>query len=173
MENAHALNTAHETGQNSGLLYSTMLIAAIAVIVFSILGIAAMTGLIPGALSKSDTQPAVAAAQASGGAQVAGQPARSRAAGTPTAAGAGVCVDCGVVSSIRAVSHESAAASGPGAVPGAYAGNEFEESLHKGVNYEIRVHMDDGRYRTFFERAQPALAVGQKVRITDKGIVAG
>jgi hypothetical protein len=32
--------------------------------------------------------------------------------------------------------------------------------------------MSDGSYRTFHERSQPALAIGQKVRVNGQGIVA-
>jgi len=45
--------------------------------------------------------------------------------------------------------------------------------MNRSATYEIRVRMKDGSYRTFIERAQPALAVGQKVRVTGDGIVAG
>ena len=52
------------------------------------------------------------------------------------------CRDCGVVESVRAV--------------------------EKSVDYEIRVRMNDGAYRTLYERARPVLTVGQKVRVTDR-----
>jgi len=32
--------------------------------------------------------------------------------------------------------------------------------------------MNDGTYRTVREGAQPALAIGQKVRVTEQGIIA-
>jgi len=43
------------SGQPYGLLYPLMLIAAVAVIVFSILGIASIAGWMPGALAASNT----------------------------------------------------------------------------------------------------------------------
>ena len=75
--------------KHPGILYPLMLIAAIAVIVFSVAGIATMMGWVPGALlSGADparAQPAPASQQA-----------RSRMAGTAAA-----CRDCGVVESLR------------------------------------------------------------------------
>lgn len=109
--------------KHPGMLYSLMLISAMAVIVFSVAGIVAMMGWMPGTLS-SDAGPA-----------------KPRVATTPID-----CRDCGVVESLRAV--------------------------EKSVNFEIRVRMHDGTYRTFYERARPALAIGQKVRVTGRGLIA-
>jgi len=111
-----------------------MLIAAIAVIVFSVAGIATMMGWMPGAHS-SDAGPAGA------------QPVpASRLAQPRVVTVATNCRDCGVVESMRVV----------------------EQS----ANYEIRVRMNDGTHRTLYERARPALTVGQKVRVTDRGVIA-
>jgi outer membrane lipoprotein SlyB len=59
-----------------------------------------------------------------------------------------------------------------GAGAGAYAGNEIEKNSKTSVGYQVRVRMNDGSIRTFHEASQPALAVGQKVRVTENGIVA-
>jgi hypothetical protein len=45
-------------------------------------------------------------------------------------------------------------------------------AVEKSVNYEIRVRMNDGTYRTLYERARPVLTIGQKVRVTDRGVIA-
>jgi len=119
--------------KHPGILYPLMLIAAIAVIVFSVAGIATMMGWMPGALS-SDADPARARAVP------ASKPAKPRVVTT-----AANCRDCGVVESMRAV--------------------------EKSVDYEIRVRMNDGTYRTLYERARPVLTVGQKVRVTDRGVI--
>lgn len=117
-----------------GILFPVMLIAAIAVIVFSVAGIATMMGWMPGVLS-SGADPARA------------QPVpASRLAQPPVDTAATGCRDCGVVESIRVV--------------------------EKSVNYEIRVRMIDGTSRTLYERTQPALTIGQKVRVTDRGVIA-
>ncbi|MDH5534840.1 MAG: glycine zipper 2TM domain-containing protein [Betaproteobacteria bacterium] len=200
MENTQTLSTTQARDQKSGLLYPTMLVAAIALIIFSVIGIAAITGLMPSAISKSESQPAHSPAKAAVTDSSTARPPKARAAITSPTRAVGSCSDCGVVSSIRAL-EAATAPSGIGAVAGgvvggvlgnqvgrgggrtamtvvgagagAYAGNEIEKKMDKSVTYEIRVRLEDGSYRTFFERSQPALAVGQKVRITDNGVVAG
>ena len=111
------------------LLYPTLLIAGIAVIIASMLGIAAMTGLLPRAQSQSveGQRPAVTAthvrkddgkaAERAKMAQV--KPAGSKAA--PAAAAAAPCADCGVVDSIRAVEVKGQG-TGVGAVAGGVVG---------------------------------------------------
>ena len=120
--------------KHPGMLYSLMVIAAMAVIVFSLAGIVAMMGWMPGALS-SDGGPARAQPVPES------KPAKPRVVTTAAA-----CRDCGVVESVRAV--------------------------EKSASFEIRVRMNDGAYRTFYERARPTLTVGQKVRVTDRGVIA-
>jgi hypothetical protein len=126
--------SAGTTVNDPGILYPLMLIAAIAVIVFSIAGIAAMMGWIPGALSSG------------------AEPAKARPAAAPQQAApripanAAACRDCGVVESLRA--------------------------MEKSVRYEIRVRMSDGSLRTHYEATRPALRVGQKVRVTERGVIA-
>ena len=117
----------------------------------------------------------------------------------PVAGAPAACGDCGVVESIRAVEVQGqgswlGAAGGAlvggllgnqlghgrgrtvttvaGAGAGAYAGNEIEKSMTRSVRYQLRVRMEDGTQRTFYRTAQPELTVGQKVRVTDKGVVA-
>ncbi len=200
MRNTQALNTAETGSQKSSLLYPTMLVAAIAVIIFSVIGIAAMTGLMSSANSKSEPRPTASPAKAGARTGPAALPARAAAAAVSPAVAVGVCADCGVVNSIRALEAQ-APPSGLGAVAGgvvggilgnqvgrgggrtamtvvgagagAYAGNEIEKNMKQGVTFEIRVRMEDGSFRTFFQRSQPAVSVGQKVRITADGIVAG
>jgi hypothetical protein len=116
-----------------GILYPVMLIAAIAVIVFSVVGIATMMGWMPSALSGRDA------------------PERAAAAG-PRPAGT-ACADCGIVESIRA--------------------RKTETGMNGAVTYQIRVRMSDGATRTFDHKSgQPALAIGQRVRVTERGLAA-
>jgi outer membrane lipoprotein SlyB len=172
-----------------------MLIAAIAVIIFSVVGIATVTGLMPNARSGSDpaatSEPAPASKQP-------GTPAATHKSSRPRLASAN-CAECGVVESIRAVEDKSQG-SGLGAVAGgvvggilgnqvgggrgrtamtvvgagagAYAGNEVEKNMNKSLSYQVRVRMNDGAVRTFYEATPPALAVGQKVRVTESGVAA-
>jgi outer membrane lipoprotein SlyB len=180
----------HRSGadKSPGILYPLMLIAAIAVIIFSVAGIATMMGWLPSVESK--TEPAAKAA-----------PAVKSSAGHPRvmSAAAAACGDCGVIESIRAVETKGegsglgaiggavvggilgnqvgrgdgrTAATVVGAGAGAYAGHEIEKNTNKSVSYQVRVRMNDGTYRTFRESGQPALGVGQKVRVTERGIVA-
>jgi hypothetical protein len=137
-----------------------MLIAAITVIVFSVAGIATMMGWLPGAQSQirlQSNEPPVRRAAAD----------NSRATAPATAA---ACIeDCGVVESIHAVEVKGEG-SGLGAGAGVYVGHQIEKNTHDSVSYQIRVRMNDGSSRTFLERAQPALAIGQKVRVTGQSV---
>jgi hypothetical protein len=75
--------------QPYGLLYPVMLIAAIAVIVFSILGIVSIAGWMPSALSASVSEPRLS---------------RDAGAAVPVSARAGVtfeCAECGMIEGIR------------------------------------------------------------------------
>jgi len=184
--------------RSSALLYPTLLIAGIAVIIVSMLGIAAMTGLLPQAQSQ-----AVDERTAGGNAVKAA--ARTKTAGSKTAPSAGAkstvaaasCTECGVVDSVRALEVKGEG-SGLGAVAGgvvggllgnqvgggngrtamtvvgvgagAYAGNEVEKNMKKNVRYQIRVRMDDNSYRTF-QSAQPDVGVGQRVKVRDGQLV--
>jgi len=179
METVSTAGSAHT--KRPGILYPVMLIAAIAVIVFSIVGIATMMGWLPIALSGSAADKAAVAS------------------GRSWQAPATSCDDCGVIESIRALPVKGQG-SGAGAVggavvggvlgnqvgrgsgravatvigagAGAYAGNEIEKNMKDSVTYQIRVRMSDGTIRTLHEPAQPAVTIGQKVRVTDRGIVA-
>ena len=201
------MHDADAPRKQNGILYPVMLIAAIAVIVFSVVGIATMTGVMPRALSSKSEQasPETPATSAPAATQEA-RPAKPRSVSsytkgdaTPGAGAAAACASCGVVESIRAVEAKGQG-SGIGAVAGgvlggvlgnqvgrgsgrtamtvvgagagAYAGHEIEKNMNTALSYQIRVRMNDGSIRTFHERSQPALSVGQKVRVTDNGIVA-
>ncbi len=111
MENIMDARNAVE--KRPGILYPMMLIAAIAVIVFSFAGIATMMGWLPGAQSQGRPL------------ERSESPARRPAAAeSPRAAApapAAPCADdCGVIESIRAVEAKGEG-SGPGAVGGAGA----------------------------------------------------
>lgn len=188
------MQTTHNPEKRNGVLYPAMLIAAIAVIIFSVVGIATVTGLMPNARSGGDQS--VTGKQSSAPAT----PASPATAARPRlAAGSASCTNCGVVELIRTVEGKGQG-SGLGAVAGgvvggilgnqvgggrgrtamtvvgagagAYAGNEVEKNINKSLNYEVRVRMNDGAVRTFYETSPPALTVGQKVRVTESGLVA-
>jgi hypothetical protein len=132
METITTVGTSHK---QPGILYPLMLIAAVALIVFSIVGIATMMGWLPSTLSGRDAPDRASALPAS----------------TPRAAQA-PCNDCGVIESIRP--------------------NKVETDTKGAMTYQIRVRMPDGATRTFYETVQPSLAIGQRVRVTERGIAA-
>ncbi len=191
--------------RKGGLLYPMLVIAAIAVIVFSVTGIATMMGWLPSALSGRNAAPGFEQSAPRGdakrsAARAAALRLAARRPAQPAPLASAACrTSCGVVESIRAVETQGqtqlARRSGRrrrrgsprqpdrqgrgthcrdgrrARAPGAYAGNEIEKHVKKSVRYRVRVRMDDGSYRTFHEAAQPAYAVGQKVRVTERGIV--
>ena len=193
MNSVNTVEGKSGSARQGSLLYPLMLIAAIAVIVFSVAGIATMMGWLPSV--QSGAGPAVKDETVS--APVAAKPAP--AANRPRiASSAASCANCGIVESIRAVETQGegsglgaiggavvggvlgnqvgrgrgrTAATVVGAGAGAYAGHEIEKNVKKSVVYQVRVRMSDGSYRTFHEASQPALTVGQRVRVTERGIV--
>lgn len=124
-ENRHAPSSAARPV--SPLLYPILLIAGISVIVASLLGIAAMTGLLP----QAQSQPAVTAAvtgKAVSESPPANQLPKKPAAPKPAAqrtgdakAAAARCDDCGVVESVRSLERKGDG-SGVGAVAGGLVG---------------------------------------------------
>lgn len=164
-----------------------MNIAAIAVIIASLVAVAAVTGVIPSAYSQKQD-----ALQTQDKNKEAGQPGvqSERARAAQMAA----CAQCGVVETIRAVEVKGQA-SGVGAVAGgvagavvgsqfghgngrtalgvlgaaggAYAGHEIEKNVRKSTGWRVSVRMDDGSMRTLSQSAQPAFAVGDKVKVVN------
>jgi outer membrane lipoprotein SlyB len=201
------MSTAHTTmrgkpaaDRRPAILYPLMVIAAIAVIIFSVAGIATMMGWLPTVHSQGEST-----AQNESAAQ--NEPATQGASGARfapdrprmTTSAAAACADCGVVESIRTVESKGhgsglgaiggalvggvlgnqvgrgsgrTAATVVGAGAGAYAGNEIEKNTKTSVSYQVRVRMNDGSIRTLYERSQPALTIGQKVRVNGSEIVA-
>jgi hypothetical protein len=151
------------TGNGSGILYPTMLVAGVAVIGFSLFGIATMTGYLPNLLSD-------------GGEAEMASSASPASAESETAA----CANCGVISSMhpvaktRAVSDgdtQQGAASRPSGR--AYRPQSRAPASRQDVHYRISVHMSDGSYRSFDYGTAPPMAVGQQVKVVDGRITAG
>jgi outer membrane lipoprotein SlyB len=172
--------------RKNGILYPLLVIAATAMIIFSMFGIATMTGLLPRAESMSEQSMSSA-------------PNSSDATAHPSASAsgkvaAGACAECGVVQSIRPVTVEGKSnplgliaggitgallgnqigrgngntiATVAGAAGGAYAGNEIQKNMNKRVVYRIRVRMNDGAIRTVSQGAAPEFEVGAKVKIVN------
>jgi outer membrane lipoprotein SlyB len=183
--------------------YPLMMAAGISVIIFSLVGIAAFTGVLPSANSKQEDKAALATAPAA--AQKAPAPvAQALAPVVQAPAGAAVqkssCPTCGVIAAVRAVevkadtSGVGAVAGGvagavvgnqfghgdgrtvmtiAGAAGGAFAGNEIEKHVKKHKVYKVTVRMDDGRMVTVNKNAAPAFAVGERVRLNGNAIERG
>jgi len=176
------------------LLYPALVIAAISVTLFSLIGIAALTGVMPSAHSNPQ---AAATAKAAPAGKLAQSSVPSSA---PKArAGAAACVGCGTVESINLV-ETAAKTSGVGAVAGgltgallgnqigrgdgrtvmtiaggaggAYLGNKIEQNTHRTSSYKIVVRMENGGLRTIYQTAAPSVAVGSQVQIVGNSVVA-
>ncbi|MFZ5582361.1 MAG: glycine zipper 2TM domain-containing protein [Pseudomonadota bacterium] len=172
-------------------LHPLLTAAAVSLTVFSLLGIGAITGLIPSASSQLQEKGADKdAAKAEEG----GKPAAKGAASAKS-----TCANCGVVETVRMVQLEGNA-SGLGAVAGgvtgalvgnqfgrgggntamtligaaggAYAGNSIEKNMNRQTAYRITVRMDDGAYRTISQSHVPAVAAGDKVKVVNGNVSA-
>lgn len=163
--------------------------AAASVIVVSLVGAAAIGGLLPDARSEKTDTPAQRSMPA----------ADSVHHGVPGRAGrASVCASCGTVESIRVVELKGdatglgAVAGGVtgavvgnqmgrgngntvmtllGAAGGALAGNEIEKNVKKHYRYRVTVRMDDGSFRTVSQSIAPTVAAGARVRIANGALV--
>ncbi len=146
-------------------------IAAVAIIIFSAVGVGMMTGIIPGASSKNAAQEA-----------------------------AKECLNCGVIESIKLVelkgegSGAGAVAGGvlgavvgnevgagrgktlatvAGAAGGAYAGNEVEKNMKKSTYFRVTVRMNNGGARTITQKTDPGFKTGDSVKIENGALVRG
>ena len=171
--------------------------AAVAVLLFCVLGAAALTGILPTATSKQGEQAAPPTQAAAPASLPASAPPKAKAPVAPAARQAAApCTSCGVIQSIRAV-EVKAKTSGVGAVAGgvagglvgnaiggghgvgnavltiggaaggALAGDAIEGHMKKGTAWRVTVRLADGSVRTLQQEAQPPFAVGDRVRIVD------
>jgi outer membrane lipoprotein SlyB len=59
-----------------------------------------------------------------------------------------------------------------GAAGGAYVGNRVEKRVRATTSYEVRVRLDNGTETTVTQEVQPAVAVGDPVKIVNGRVVA-
>jgi len=171
--------------------------AAASVIVLSVVGLGAITGLVPTASSQKGEQTAPAKSSATEDKSAGTQSESVR--GESRTAPAASCPTCGIVEAIHTVEirgdatglgavaggvaggvigHQfgqgtgNAVATVAGAAGGAYAGNEIEKNVKKRVVYRVTVRMDDGSYRTLSQSTLPSFAIGDKVRLVGGAVVA-
>ena len=154
---------------NLGSIQTNPLIAgaAVAVMILGVIGVAAITGVLPSATwHKQD-----------------GMPLTDSAMSARTIN----CALCGTVESIRTVEVRDEAGGALagglsgigkdhstailGITGGAASGSEIETSVKKRYAYRVTVHMDDGSYRTVSLSSPPAVAVGDKVRVVEGKLV--
>ena len=115
--------------------YPLAIASGVAVLLFSLVGGAAITGVLP---MSSATH--------------AGEPAPLEKTAAAAAARKVACKNCGVVAAVKAVD-VSEDASGGGA-----------RAEHRSV-YRVTVQMDDGSERTLSLAAAPGFSVGSRVRV--------
>ena len=143
--------------------------AAVSVMVLSVIGVAAVTGVVPS--TTSPKQDGVALAEPGTRTEITN------------------CALCGTVESIRTVEvwDEAGEVSGGGiagagigkdgsttilgTAGGAASGQEITTSARKRYVYRVTVRMDDGSYRTVSSSTPPALAAGDKVRVVEGKLV--
>ena len=151
--------------------------AAAGVLIFSVLGSAAVVGWLPAAHPEKVEE--------------------HNKAANKLASAASSCLNCGTISAIHTVRVKGdatglgAVAGGVtgalvgsqvgngngktamtvvGAAGGAYAGNEIEKNTKAQTVYRVTVQMDDGSYRTISQSAPPNYMVGDKIRVMNGGI---
>lgn len=180
------------------LLYPALVIAAISVTLFSLLGIAALTGIMPSAHSTPQAAVTGKAAPAEKSARTATAPKTTSAATSTAQHAAASCTGCGMVESVATV-ERPASTTGVGAVAGgltgallgnqigrgngrtvmtlaggaggAYLGNKVEQNTRRVSSYKIVVRMENGNQRTVYQTEAPNVAVGGQVQIVGNAVV--
>jgi outer membrane lipoprotein SlyB len=167
-------------GRDSLRPHPVMLAAAVSVITFSLLGVGAVTGLIPSAdFKRSDSTQE-------------GKVSNEHAFNAPDAAGKPAyqtqCSNCGVIDAIRTIQIDGTvrgvggeprgnqadngdAMTLMGSVGGVFAGHPVEKTADRRTVYRVTVRMDDGSFRTVSQSHPPSVAVGGKVRIVSGSLV--
>jgi outer membrane lipoprotein SlyB len=144
-------------------------IAVVSVMVLGVIGVAAVTGVLPNGTS----QDLASSARIDAPRTDAGAPSRAVA-----------CALCGTVEAIRIVEVVDEAGGATladagrdggatilGSSGSAASGNEIAQGARRRYAYRVTVRMDDGSYRTVSLAAPPALAVGDKVRVVEGKLV--
>lgn len=93
----------------------------------------------------------------------------TRAHGSDLGAGAGAVLG-GLLGNQIGSGHGRQLATVAGAVGGAVVGNQVEGSMQADHSYEIRVRLDNGKYRTFHQHNAPGWRDGDRVRIVNGGL---
>lgn len=152
--------------QNSPFKTSPLIIiAAVSMIIFIIVGIAAIIYQIQAA--NSTTSEPAARGFLESGIKPNIMPIVEKRTSTQIMEQAKPCANCGVIDSItvnEAKGDRSAANS-------AYTGHEIEKNVNQTVIHQVKVHMDNGTYRVVLQQDQPIFHVGEKVKIINGAVV--
>ncbi len=141
-----------------------IIIGVVSLIIFSLVGIAAITGLV----TAVDSESSGSAARPEGtGIKPNITPIFvEKLAPTRKVEQAKPCANCAVIDSII-VNEVEKANGGVDLVPGGVAGGQTEAMSA----YLVKVRMDDGTYRVVSQQDQPGFHVGEKVKFVDDKIV--
>jgi outer membrane lipoprotein SlyB len=93
----------------------------------------------------------------------------TRAEGSGLGAGTGAVLG-GLLGNQVGGGHGRQLATVAGAIGGAVVGNQVEGRVKATTSYEIRVRLDNGKYRTFHQNAEPGWREGDRVRIVNGGL---
>jgi outer membrane lipoprotein SlyB len=173
---------------------SMIWIVAIAVVLFSVTGMAALMGWLPPSMGFSSQSgppltPALTRASTNHASTQSGQRERAQP----------ICANCGVIESTREVAVAGdpsglGAAGGAvvggllgnqigdgkgkqiatvlGAVGGVMAGNEVEKRMKSSTSYEVAMKMADGSHRVIMEPIAGNWRAGDRVKVVDGKIIA-
>jgi outer membrane lipoprotein SlyB len=139
-------------------------IAAVSVMALGVIGVAAVTGVLPNGTPSN----------VSGAARTESTAPRQTV----------ICALCGTIEAIRTVEVVDEASGSVladmgrdggatilGSSEGSASGDEIAKGTRKRYAYRVTVRMDDGSYRTVSLAVPPTLAVGDKVRVVEGKLV--
>ena len=153
------------TVQNSPFKTSPLVvIAAVSAIIFSLVGIAAITGQIP-VVNSTSGEPVALGGES--GIKPNIMPIVEKRAFARRMEQAKPCANCGVVDSITM----NEVKGDGGTVDGSYADHGTEKNVNKTVTHQVKIRMDNGTYRVVLQQGQPVFQVGEKVKIIDDIVV--
>ncbi len=143
-------------------------IAAVAIIISAVVGVGAMTGMIPSAHSSKDIAKSCTDCGVIDSIKVVEEKGEGTGAGAIIGgiAGAAVGSQIGKGDGRRL-------ATIAGVAGGAIAGNEIEKNSKKSAHYKIIVRMNNGGIRTLSQQSDPGFRSGDSVRVVNGDLVRG
>ena len=187
------MNTPVYTSRSK--IHPIMIIAAIAIILVCVAGVAALMGWLPTSNARMDNSTSATALKPAVQATKAAHPSSNNAAPVVVASNKPAlakCADCGTVESVNAMEvagqsngagaliggvlggvlgHQVGGGRGKdvatvaGAVGGALAGNAIEKNRNASTRYQVRVRLDDGSFRTITVNSATSVQAGDRIRV--------